>query len=222
MSPPAQVNYRQITDCTESYFDRLGDSPLGMGWPNAADAVKRYDVMLDIIRPDHTSRVSLLDFGCGAGHLLEHITAQGRTDIEYHGIDLSQRFIDSCRRKHPTADFHCGDILEHPELLPDFDYAVINGVFTSKCGMNFDEMFSFVQRVIALLFRRSRVGIAFNAMSKQVDWERDDLFHLPLDRMAEFVCRELSRHFIIRNDYGLYEYTTYVYREASDQPPKSS
>ncbi len=50
-------------------------------------------------------------------------------------------------------------------------------------------------------------------MSKQVDWERDDLFHLPLDQMADFVCGNLSRNFVIRNDYGLYEYTTYVYRE---------
>ena len=88
--------------------------------------------------------------------------------------------------------------------------------------MNFEQMFHFVKRVISLLFNRCRVGIAFNAMSKQVDWERDDLFHLPLDRMAEFVCKELSRHFVIRNDYGLYEYTTYVYQTSADQPPKSS
>jgi 2-polyprenyl-3-methyl-5-hydroxy-6-metoxy-1,4-benzoquinol methylase len=123
MSPIAQANYHQITECTESYFDRFGDSPLGMGWPNVTDAVSRYDVMLDIVRPSSSLPVRLLDFGCGAGHLFEHITAQGRTDIEYHGIDLSQRFIDSCRRKHPTIDFRCGDILEHPENLPDFDYA---------------------------------------------------------------------------------------------------
>ena len=77
--------------------------------------------------------------------------------------------------------------------------------------MKHDEMLNFVQQVLKLLFGRVKYGIAFNAMSKQVDWERDDLFHLPLDSIASFLCSELSRNFVIRNDYGLYEFTTFVY-----------
>jgi len=46
-----------------------------------------------------------------------------------------------------------------------------------------------------------------------VDWEREDLFHLSLDSLAGFLVKELGRDFVIRNDYGLYEYTTYVYRK---------
>ncbi len=217
------ADYRQITDCTESYYDRLGDSALGMGWPNLTDAIKRYDVMLDVIRTEQSSPKQVLDFGCGAGHLYEHICQLDRSDIEYSGIDLSERFIEQCKAKHPTVDFRCTDVLKSPELLPDFDYAIINGVFTSKCQMTFDEMLSFFQEVIALLYSHCRIGIAFNAMSKHVDWERDDLFHLPLDEMANFVCSQLSRHFVIRNDYGLYEYTTYVYREPTLlQTPRTS
>jgi hypothetical protein len=51
-------------------------------------------------------------------------------------------------------------------------------------------------------------------MSKHVDWERDDLFHLPYDPLAAFLKAEISRHFVFRADYGLYEFTTFVYREA--------
>ena len=47
---------------------------------------------------------------------------------------------------------------------------------------------------------------------KQVDWEKDFLFHLPLDTLAFFLTKELTRNFIIRNDYGLYEYTVYLYK----------
>ena len=212
MDSSTQPKYRQITDCTEDYFDRLGDSALGMGWPNVADAVRRYDVMLDVIRRNDSSSVELLDFGCGAGHLWEHLLRQNRTNIDYRGIDLSERFIEQCQKKHPQTDFRCADVLLNPEQLPEFDYAVINGVFTSKCDMDFDTMFDFVKRIISLLYSRCRRGIAFNAMSKHVDWERDDLFHLPLDMIADFVCANLSRDFVIRNDYGLYEFTTYVYR----------
>ena len=63
------------------------------------------------------------------------------------------------------------------------------------------------------VFAKARKGVAFNVMSKSVDWERDDLFHLSADRLITFLTKSLSRHFIIRNDYGLYEYTTYVYKQ---------
>jgi hypothetical protein len=29
--------------------------------------------------------------------------------------------------------------------------------------------------------------------------------------LAEFLTKDLTRNFIFRNDYGLYEYTAYVY-----------
>ena len=73
-------------------------------------------------------------------------------------------------------------------------------------------MLVYFKSVVRAVFAKAELGIAFNVMSKHVDWERDDLFHLPFDILAQFITRELTRNFIIRNDYGLYEYTTYVYR----------
>ena len=49
-------------------------------------------------------------------------------------------------------------------------------------------------------------------MFKLVDWERDDLFHVSIDELGWFLKNNLSRNFVIRNDYKLYEYTTYVYK----------
>lgn len=209
------ADYDRIRECTESWYDRLGDSPLGMGWPNLPDAVRRYDVMMNVIpelRPGGPP-VRLLDLGCGCGHFLEHLQSRGMTQIEYTGIDLSERFIRRCRLKYPHADFRHMDVLKTPDQLPVFDYAVINGVFTSRCGMSFEDMWSFVRRLVTLTWQHTRIGLAFNAISKQVDWEREDLFHLPLDVVAGFLCSELSRHFVIRNDYGIYEFTVYLYHE---------
>ena len=94
-----------------------------------------------------------------------------------------------------------------------FDYIVMNGLFTAKCDLSFEAMLEYFQRLVRRVFAKARKGIAFNVMSKQVDWEREDLFHLPFDMLASFLAREVSRHFVIRHDYGLYEYTTYVYRD---------
>jgi SAM-dependent methyltransferase len=213
-----QPAYHQIKALVEDYFDRLGDNPRGMGWPNEPDAVRRYNVMLDVVRSADRQRfqrpIRLLDLGCGTGHLLEHIKACGRIhEFEYTGIDLSDRFIQIARDKHPDGDFRLMDILEEGSALEMFDYAVINGVFTSKCQMSFDEMWHFVQKILTKLYQHTTGGLAVNMMSKQVDWERDDLFHMPLDTLAFFLCRNLTRHFVIRNDYGLYEFTSYIYHD---------
>jgi hypothetical protein len=74
-------------------------------------------------------------------------------------------------------------------------------------------MFSYFKQLVRRVFAHATVGMAFNVMTKHVDWEREDLFHLPFDTLAEFLKKELTRNFVFRNDYGLYEYTTYVYQE---------
>ena len=89
----------------------------------------------------------------------------------------------------------------------------MNGVFTEKRQLSFAEMFGYLKDTLRVVFPKVRIGLTFNVMSKTVAWERDDLFHLPLDDLAAFVTTELSRHFIVRNDYGLFEYTVYVYKE---------
>ena len=205
--------YLSIVAHYESCLEKHGDTHLGVDWPAAEHALTRHRVMLDVIRRGAgVGRIRLLDFGCGASHLYEYLIAQGMDNIEYSGLDLSERFVRLSESKFPANRYFLIDILDDPVTLPHFDYVVVNGVLTEKRDLSFDEMVDFAQRVLRRIFSIADVGIAFNVMSKHVDWERDDLFHLPFDMLADFVTRELSRTFVLRNDYGLYDYTTYVYR----------
>jgi SAM-dependent methyltransferase len=209
--------YIEIVEHYESCLAMHGDSHLGVDWPKAQDAETRYRVMLELIpAPRHSlvkvPNVRLLDFGCGASHLYEHIVANGVAGIEYVGLDLSPKFVELSRKKFPENHYICADILEEPDAVLASDYIVMNGVFTEKRGLTFDEMLSYFELMLSAAFAKAERGIAFNVMSKHVDWEREDLFHLPFDTLARILIRALTRNFIIRNDYGLYEYTTYVYR----------
>lgn len=204
--------YLSIVSHYESCLEQHGDTHLGVDWPKTEDVAKRYRVMLEVIKTEsREQRVSLLDFGCGAAHLNEYIQQAGLQNIEYAGLDLSEKFISLSKGKFPTSQFFCLDVLDDKVSLPAFDYVVLNGVFTEKRELTFAEMLSYFQRLVKRVFAHATIGIAFNVMSKHVDWERDDLFHLPFDTLAEFVSKELTRDFVIRNDYGLYEYTTYLY-----------
>jgi len=61
-------------------------------------------------------------------------------------------------------------------------------------------------------------------MSKHVDWEREYLFHWPLDDIQAFCKANLSRHVSLRLDYGPWE-TSVLVRKApvkrhSKMPPQ--
>lgn len=208
-----EKKYLDIVSHYESCLEQHGDTHLGVDWPKLEDVEKRYRVMLEVIkRESRGQKVSLLDFGCGASHLNEYILKQGLDNIEYTGLDLSEKFVRLSQSKFPANQFFCLDVLDEKASLPIFDYIVLNGVFTEKRELSFDEMFSYFKQLVTRVFEHAAIGIAFNVMTKHVDWERDDLFHLPFDMLAEFIKKELTRNFVFRSDYGLYEYTTYVYR----------
>ena len=210
---PQEKKYLGIVAHYESCLEKHGDNHLGVDWPNLADVETRHRVMLEVIKPGaRNQRVRLLDFGCGASHLYEYLLAHRIDSIEYAGLDLTEKFIRLSQSKFPANRYFCVDILDDTASLPRFDYVVLNGVFTEKRELSFDEMFSYFKRALPRIFDLAEVGVAFNVMSKAVDWEREDLFHLSFDMLAAYLTKELTRNFVIRNDYGLHEYTTYVYR----------
>ncbi len=209
------ANYRSIVDHYESCLTEHGDTCRGVDWPNAQQATTRYSVMLDVIR-DHSGPTSVLDVGCGAGHLLEHLLQQDLPQIEYTGLDLSAKFVNLCRKKFPKNSFYCMDLLADETLwnaVPHADYAIMNGVFTERRSVPWESMLEYMLHFLTKVFGKVRKGMAFNVMSKHVDWERDDLFHVSYDVMAARLRSDISRHCIFRADYGLYEYTVYVYHQ---------
>ena len=124
--------HRQIVAHYERCLALHGDNHRGVDWPRAEDAELRYAVMLGVIASTEPRPIRLLDFGCGAGHLLEYIRRLKLPGISYHGLDLSERFLSVCRSKFPDVPFTCTDVLEAELEVTDFDYIVMNGVFTEK------------------------------------------------------------------------------------------
>ncbi len=207
---PTPPNYIALLQHYEACFAAHGDTAKGVDWPDAESARTRYRIMAEVARdaPDF----DVLDLGCGAGHFLCYLREHYRGQFRYQGLDLSLTFTDFCRRKFPNASFTCGDILQRGVTIPSCDFVVMNGLFTERCSLSYGEMMDFTCRMLERAFLGAKQGIAFNLMSKLVEWERDDLFHVPYDEISRFTTARLSRNHVIRADYGLYEYTMYIYK----------
>ncbi|MCP5125627.1 MAG: class I SAM-dependent methyltransferase [Gammaproteobacteria bacterium] len=204
--------YSSIVAHYEDCLSRFGDTHLGVDWQNADDAYKRYQIMLDIIKPE-ASKITLLDFGCGTAGLLDYINEKKILYIDYSGLEISTEFFNVSKKKYPNNTFFNMDILDKDALLPCFDYIIMNGVFTEKIDLSHNIMFSYFCSMIETIYPHCRKGIAFNLRSKQVMAEDQDLFHLSLDELAWFLVEKFGRNFIIRNDYGLEEYAVYICKE---------
>lgn len=212
------MDYYKIVEHYENCYDNYGDNSRGVDWPNEKDANTRYRIMLELLEYDNRHQkqqkemLSLLDFGCGLGHFLEFIINNETVyDVKYMGMDLSHMYIEHCKKKYPEYEWIETDILKDCHQ-GKYDYIVANGVLTEKREFSFEEFYSYFCRLISKLYEICECGVAFNVMSSHVDWARNDLFHLPMDVMASYITKNITRDFVIRNDYGLYEYTVYLYK----------
>jgi SAM-dependent methyltransferase len=212
--PPAQRLYQPLVEALEKFYAEHGDTHRGLGFRTEEGFEVRYRVYLEVIRGAAArAECSLLDVGCGTARLLDLIKSLGRDEISYRGVDLSPKLIEAARKKHPGADFILGDPFDLEEIWSARpDYVVFGQIFTCRLQMSVAEMTDYMLRMLRLAFSHCRRGVVFNVMSAHVDWQREDLFHVPFDQMADLLQANLSRNYVFRADYGIYEYTVYVYK----------
>ncbi|GAB6888650.1 class I SAM-dependent methyltransferase [Desulfothermus okinawensis JCM 13304] len=204
--------YYRIIEHYEKCLFKFGPNYRGMDWPNQKDLNVRFQVMWELIKTCNDKKVTILDIGCGVGLFLDFLKQKNIVKtIEYIGLDISRHMIEHARKRHPGFLFIQKDILkDNTELKAN--YVIMNGLLTEKIDLSFDEMRKYAKRLIKKAFSIARDGIAFNVMSPFVDWFRNDLFYWSLDDICSFIVKECTRNFIIRHDYGLYEYTLYLYK----------
>jgi SAM-dependent methyltransferase len=177
----------------DAALEAHGDNAAGALWPNEAGRLARFDVMLDLLGRDANQPVVLCDLACGTGELVAHLRRRGMTHVTYRGIDRSELALAHARRKFPGETFIGLDITAPGADLRalECDYLVICGLFTRKGAVSSQEMWAFMEAVLGRVWPLARRGLAFNVMSTAVDWQRDDLFHAPMDAVA--ACSTASR-----------------------------
>lgn len=204
-----------------AHYDRrlqvYGDTARGADWPNEQDRRARFDVMLDVIGDRGGAPVVLCDLGCGTGELLAHIRRRGLDGITYVGVDRSAQALELARGKFPDARFLQFDAIDPNAPIADLacDYLVANGLFTVKAGLTHEQMWDFMASTLRVAWPQVRRGMAFNVMSAVVDWQREDLFHVPADDLLRLLHDLAGRRVRLRADYGLYEYTAYAFKPSA-------
>lgn len=195
-----------------------GPTLAGVGWPNPYDLCQRFETLLS---PLHLRtlppgrKIKLLDVGCAFALLLDYLAENRLLDrVDYYGVDLFEETLDVARKRWPKHHFEVRDVRDRPFAPDAFDYCILCGVFQGRPGLQHDEMKAMAEATLRALWPSVTIGLGFTAMSKHVDWERDDLFHWALDDIMAFCKADLSRHVALHVDYGLWETSALVFKEA--------
>ena len=207
---------REIGSFYEGALAERGINPFGVGHNTPDKAAIRFEVLLgpiDFRSYSPESPLRLLDLGCGPGFLLDYLAKNNLLDrVDYTGVDVTEITLEPARTRWPGYRFEIRDVRDQPFPEGEFDFCIACGVFTSRYANSFAETRDLVEETLKAIWPSVRLGLAFNVMSKHVDWERNDLFHWPLDDIMAFCKENLSLHVTFRLDFGPWETSASVLR----------
>ncbi|WP_368634250.1 class I SAM-dependent methyltransferase [Kurthia gibsonii] len=188
----------------QNLFEKYGDSFKSAQWSDQSTQYKRFEVLCEIA---DLKNKRILDFGCGTGELANYFK-QKDIHVEYTGVDIVENMLEFASKKHPKHRFTTLDKIENEV----FDYILISGVFNNKTKRNKE----FYEEIIKKLSGMCSKGLAFNMLSKYVDYYDEHLFYVYPEDVLSYV-KQITPFVTLRNEYQLkenvvpFEFTTYLY-----------
>ena len=186
------------------------ENAFSVGWMDGQAAQwTRFKSLLDgspSVGPDD----SLLDLGCGLGHLIDYCKEVDRVVGAYTGYDPHEAVVQRAKIRHPQHTFVVGDIFCSDET---FDWVLMSGIF--NIGVTAEEMYSTLVEACG----RATKGVMFNALTAPYEHEEYAAYN-PVGLIAELEDR-LARNgktcsFHLLEDYGVDdEFTIYAYRDTA-------
>lgn len=192
------------------YGEKLGAhgaSPQGVDWNGAESQRLRFEQLLRVLGPQ--AAFSLNDLGCGYGALFDHLRSLGKA-CDYQGIDISAAMIAQAEALH-RGQANCRFLIsERADRMAD--YTVASGIFNVRLAAADAEWRAHLGATLEAMDAGSRLGFAFNCLTRYSDRERmrDYLYYADPCELFDHCKIRFSRNVALLHDYGLYEFTIIV------------
>lgn len=201
---------KKLRDHYSRKYLRYGATSQGVDWGKDEKLAHLRQLKMLNLLLENQSKVSLLDVGCGYGHLAKLIN-EDKLCINYSGIDVVGNMIADARHNFPQYNFYLEDFLDHE--CANYDYLICNGVLTQKLSASTLEMNEFFRAFVKKMYSHANIGIAFNLMSTYVNFQRENLYYRNPSETLAWCTAELSQHVILNAACEpWFEYTVYVYK----------
>jgi SAM-dependent methyltransferase len=181
-------------------FAKHGDSPAAVMWPRG-----RQELRFDALTKHFSgSNFSVLDFGCGLGHLKDYLDKH-YINYKYYGVDVVPEFVKWVSEKYVGIETQL--INSYLDLLIPVDHIVISGTFNIIEGGDRLAYIKQVEDTLIHLFGLSRLSLSVNFMTDRVDFTQPDALHMNVEFITDFIRSHLSPRIIVNESYMPYEFT---------------
>lgn len=178
---------------------QYGHSFRAVDWGSEVGQLKRFEVLL---AATDFENASILDVGCGLGHLVEYLEFRGFKG-KYLGVDIVPEMIEKAQAVHKNAEFKLIDCLGDLDgIQPDF--VVASGVFAFA---DKDRFHATIQRLFAITGK----VLAVNSLSSWSDTAARNEFHADPVETFRF-CGGLTKKVMLRHDYFPHDFSVYLYK----------
>lgn len=205
------MSFEGIRDQVEQYYTAKvvahGPTPCGVDWNSVESQRLRFAQLLKLV--DSEQPFSINDYGCGYGALAGYLE-ENKYRFDYRGFDISEKMIAIARQSYsgrPQMTFS-----QDEAELEVADYTVASGIFNVRLETPVDDWANYVLDTLELLNKLSRVGFAFNILTKYSDAEfmRPNLYYADPLFLFDHCKTHFSRFVALLHDYPLYEFTLLV------------
>lgn len=186
-----------------------GSTHWGVDWNSTESQVLRFEQLMKLHMGD--DRVfSINDYGCGYGAMINYLNSRGWS-FSYAGYDIAPAMIEEARAAYPSQSF-----TTDAGALAAATYTVASGIFNVRMEFDDDTWLAYIHETLDHMWSISDEGMAFNCLTSYSDppYMRDTLYYASPTALFDHCKRHYSRHVALLHDYGLYEFTMLVRREA--------
>ena len=196
----SKTNYKQeILDFYNEFLDNTSiNSPESVAWSSHKSQYKRFEILYGV---GVTNDDTVLDFGCGLGHMVDYLESIGYPIKNYPGIDINPSYIMFAIHRRPEAFFSVGEIYD---VTQKYDYILGSGVFTVR--MPLDEILNGIDHA----FNLANKGVAFNFLTKDFldidefnSFNPNEFYKLITDRYPN---TKLIEGYLDNEDFTIYIY----------------
>jgi len=203
---------------TQFYNERCrmqGYNIAAVGWKDRASQYLRFEMLFRDYDPQGKT---ILDVGCGFGDLVDYLTLHYGNNFHYIGIDVSSELIKEAKKRHSEkhCNFYQGDLFsfiqqkstQNITTNSSIDYAVESGMLSFKIADNN----RYAQEIMQTMYNLAKEGAALNFLTDQVDYQLAKNHHFSVVDVTRWAT-QLTRSFVLYNDYPLWEFTLKLLKE---------
>ncbi len=201
----------KIKNYYEFFLKKYKKGHKAVNWKSQKTQEIRFEKIIEI---QNLKGLSILDVGCGLGHLRKYMKKK-KIDCSYKGIDISELMIRSAKKyNNNSKNFFAINILNKKKRLNFLksDYVINCGLFTVKANYTNDQWWKFIKKTLLKMFYLSKKGIVFNLLTENVDYKDKHLYYASQKQIMSFIKNYLSEKIVCKRNPKVWENVYYVYK----------